>query len=176
MFGKVEISKLEHRLILFATSIIPVLALGFILNVLSAILYEYIFPTPPQSLFANGDWGAKATLPLFRICAGVSLTVSFILLFYKRVFLSILTFILPIISLVPSVFIIHWRVQEILETSRDLDTINLYKEKSLMEIFFSTLDNLNVVFLSFIVVLFFWQILILLRMLVKTLQKERALP
>lgn len=176
MFGKVEISKLEHRLLLFAILLTPVLAVGFLLSALSTALYELLFPTPHSINFAIDDWGTKPTLPLFRICAVASMTVSFVLVFYKRLFLSILTFILPLASLVPWVIIVQRRVQEILETTRDLETINQYNERSLIEIVFSTLDNLNIVFLSLIVVLFFWQISILLRMLVKTLKKDKALP
>ncbi len=180
MLGRVEISKLEHRLILFATSIIPVFAFCFILVVLSKVFYEYIFPTPPQPNFSIDDFGAKPTLPLFRICVVVSLTISFTLLVYKRFFLSILTFILPIITFVASAFAIYWivqeRVQEILGTTRDLETINYYKKKNLIEIVFSSFDNVDIVFLTFIVILFFWQISILLRMLIKTSQRKMELP
>ena len=176
MFGKVEISKLEHKLILFVTSIIPVYALGFILFSLSTVFYEYLFPSPPQPTFAVDDWGAKPTLPIFRVFVVLTLTISFILLFYKRVSLSILTFVLPVISLIPIAFFIQGRVQEILETSADLVTLNHYRETSLVELIITSLDNLNIVFLSFIITLFFWQISILLRMLIKTLQRKTELP
>jgi len=170
MFGKAEISRTEHKLILFVTLTIPIILIGF----LSTELYNFFIPT--SSTFPIVHWEAKPTLPLFRICLFLSLTVSFIFLIYKKVLFSILTFILPVISLIPFIFVIKWRIQEILETATDLETINYYKETSLFWVVFENFDNTNIYLLAFGLIILFWQISILLRMLIKTSQKESVLP
>ncbi len=175
MIGKMETSKIEHRLILITTLIIPILLFIYLLIFLSTELYEYISP-PPAPIFSVDDWGAKPTLPLFRICVFLSLIISFFLLEYKRIFLSMLTFILPVISLVLFVVDIHWRVRELLENANYIETLNYYGGKSSIEIAFTYLDNLNFVLLISVLILFFWQISILLRMLIKTLQRKPELP
>ena len=187
MIGKIEISKIEHTLILTATLIIPVITIGIMSYIFSKEVYEYLFPIPPQVIFSTfhggatsipstGEWSAKPTLPIFRYCVFLSLTISFFLLIYKRVVLSLLTFILPALSLVPFVMDIHWRVKELLETVTDAETLNYYGGKSSIEIAFLYFDNLNTILLTSLLILFFWQISILLRMLIKTLQRKPELP
>ena len=148
---------------------------GYLLIFLSTELYEYLFP-PPAPSFSVDDWGAKPTLPLFRICIFVSLTISLFLLIRKRLIFSILTFILPVLPLVFFTIDIHRRVKEMLETATAVETLNFYGEKSTIEIAFLYFDNLNTILLTSILILFFWQISILLRMLIKTLQRTSKLP
>lgn len=165
MFGKIEVSDIEYKLLLITTLLIPIYACLMTLDFASSEIYQYLFP--PQKTFSNDSWEISPTFPLFRYLTFINLVVSSFLIYRRKILLSLFTFILPILGLIPAAMYIHWRMQKILETVNDAETIRYYSETSLGRLILSSLDNVNTIFLIFIATLAFWQITILFRFLIK---------
>ena len=164
-----RISKLEQKLLLLATFTIPVCLVALNLSFIAAEIYNVLFP--PQIGFAVDDWSQKPTFPIIKIAAFLNLTLSGFFIFREKIYASLLTFILPILSIIPILIFIQQRVEEILKIN-DAETLKYYGETSLIKLFWNSLDNANITILVVIVGLFFWQFSILLRSSTKTLINE----
>lgn len=159
-----KISKTEKKLLLSATFAIPVFFIALNLSLAAIEIYEFLFP--PQLNFAIDDWGQQPTFPIIKIAAFLNLTLSGFFIFREKIYASLLTFILPILSIIPILIFIQQRVEEILKTN-DAETLKYYGETSVIKLFLDSLDNTNITILVVIASLFFWQFSILLRSLKK---------
>jgi len=169
MFGKPEISNFERKCLFVSTLVIPVAVFGTILFIaalaLSSVVCEYFAP-PRQAFAVDGGGYYHPFLAGFRILIALSLMLSGVFIFYKRISLSILTLFFPIAMIVVRTFIVF----------RDVyDEHFGYQNQTLIDIFVRTIEFTDTVFLIFILALFFWQISILFRILIKALQRKSKL-
>jgi hypothetical protein len=171
VFGKIELSKLENKFLLAATLMIPIVVfattLFFLTSALSSAVYEYFVP-PPKSIIAVGaNSHVHPFLVGFRILIALSLTFSGFFIFRKRIFLSTLILLFPIAAIVYRTFYVYATIYR---------EIFGYESQTSFEIFIWTIEFTDTVFLIYILALFFWQISILFRILIKNLQRKSALP
>lgn len=160
MFRKSCLTNLEHRLLLFATSAIPNLMLVLSLVIVLTIIYEYFYP-PKPTIIAD-EWGTEPTLAFFRLLAVVSLFISSIFVFFKRISISIGLYLLVFTYFIFWLFHLHERLQRLLEINSELG-INDFSNRNYPEIFISYLNPVDVILLCFIAFLFFWHIKIVIR-------------
>ncbi len=160
MFKKSNLPTLEYKLLLFATSIIPIFVFILSLIIFLIIVYEHFFPPKPTIIV--DEFGTEPTLAFFRLLAVVSLFISSIFVFFKRIFISIGLYLLTIVYFIFWLFYFHRYLQEMLKLNSELG-FNDFPNKSYAEIFLSYLNLVDVFFLCFIVFLFFWHIKIVVQ-------------
>ncbi len=154
MFRKSNLPILEYKLLLLATSVIPIIAFLLSLIVVLISIYEYFFP--PKPTFSDG-WGTEPTLAFFRLLAIVSLFISSIFVFFKRTSVSIGLYLLLIVYFIFWLFHFHERLQEMLNNNAE-SGYNDFPNKSYAEVFLSYLNPVDMLLLVFIMFLLFWNI------------------
>ena len=160
MFRKSRLTNLEHRLLLLATSAIPLLGLLTALIIILISIYQYFFP--PEPSFHPDGWGPEPTLAFFRLLVITSLFISSIFVFFKRISISIGLYLLSFIYFIFWLFHLNESLQGMLKLSSELG-YNDFPNKSYTEIFLSYLNLVDILLLFFIVFLFIWHIKILIQ-------------
>ncbi len=175
MFNKLKLLNLEFKLLIIATSIIPIVIFGTILVLISyGLIYEYFIPPKPTFSSLGGSGQYHPFLAGFRMFVALSLAFSGILLFHKRILYSVISLILSISVIIWRTFQVYSPNQKVYDT--EIVSTNFTNDESSFEILVSTIEVVDALFLIFILTLLFWQISILLRMLIKTLQRKTKLP
>jgi hypothetical protein len=161
MFRKSNLTNLEYRLLLFATSVIPLIVFVLSLIVFLTLIYEYFFPPEPTINFPDG-WGTEPTLAFFRLLVIVSLFISSVFVFFKRISVSIGLYLLSFAYFIFWLFHLHEILQGMLKLHSE-EGYNDFQNQSYPEIFLSYLNLIDILLLSFIVFLFLWHIKIVIQ-------------
>lgn len=151
------ISKSEHKLIVIISFVSVVLAFS---NLIFQIIEYYTKPTP---LFVFYDMMRPNLIPLFNF----STLFIFIALFNSKKY--IVSSLLTLLTFIPFAY-------EFYSGFRIILFYNPQPERNFSELLFLIANRFDYLVFFLVTILLFWQISILLRMLIKTLQKEKALP
>jgi hypothetical protein len=161
MFKKSNLTNLEYRLLLFATPAVPIVV--YVLSLIINLVIDDKYFSPPRPTLM-GDFGNIPTLEFFRVLVIVSLLISTIFVFFKRIFISAGLYLLSFAYFIFWSFVLHESLQRMLKTNSERHYIDFPPPgQSYAEIFIRYLNLVDILLLFFIIFLFLWHIKIVIQ-------------